>query len=76
MNIKSIQELKGGDVVYLHPPSTDSIMDRYSRDDFYNTLGIVSHTPALHQIYARIKIKDDDYDHLYHSFEITKIGEL
>lgn len=75
MNIKSIQELKEGDVVYLHPPSTDSIMDRFSRDDFYNTLGIVSYTPPPYAMYTRIKIRDDR-SHLYHSFEITKIGEL
>lgn len=73
--MKNIQELKKGDVVYLHPPA-NPLLDRYSKDMFYNTLGVVLVTPNNYQFYVRIGLKDDDSGCLYHAEEITKIGEL
>lgn len=70
-----IQELKEGDVVYLHPPA-NPLLARYSKDMFYDTLGVVLVTPDKYTVYARIGLTDDDSGCLYHAGEITKIGEL
>lgn len=70
-----IQELKEGDVVYLHLPA-DPLSDHYSKDYFYDRLGIVQRTPNKYTFYARIGLKDDDSGCFYHAGEITKIGEL
>lgn len=69
-----ILTLKEGDVVYLHPPA-NLLQDHYACDDFYDTIGVVKHTPDLHSNYARIKISEHG-GLLYHGGEITKIGEL
>lgn len=70
--MKLTQEFKVGDVVYLHPP-INPIQDKYVFESFYDLIGLIIEKMPT---YSRVQTKENGYASLYHSGEMTKIGEL
>lgn len=70
-----ISEYKVNDVIWVHPPINPE-SKRYSMDDLYHTIGVIT---EVYTEYCRVQTEDIPafgYSRLYYAGEMTKIGEL